>query len=481
MNNPLYDLIIGNIPGVVDNVKPLPTETVQAVVTRNMAQRQKQPQKPLKVMDSVSSELNGSSFGQMQLEDGSLQKVRDRVVDDNTEFDRDKEKERFFKKKDVLYRKIMNSLGQEITQLVVPITLRDKVMSMAHDCLMSGHQGINRTGERVQGNFWWPGVMADVTRYCKSCDICQRTLSKGRIPRVPMGSMPLIETPFQRVAVDLIGPIIPATENGHRYILTLIDYATRYPEAVALKGIQTETVAEALVEMFSRLGVPREILSDQGSQFVSSIMKEVSRLLSIQQLITTPYHPICNGLVERFNGTLKSMLKKMCAEKPKDWDRYIAPLLFAYREVRQESLDFSPFELLYGRTVRGPMAILRELWSQEELEPEVKTTYQYVVDLQNRIEQTCELARNELAKAHDRQKRLYDKKSVNRKFKPGSKVLVLRPTSNNKLLMQWHGPFKVLSETRCNNYKIQIGNKTRTYHTNMLKEYLERDEKTQDS
>ena len=117
--------------------------------------------------------------------------------------------------------------------------------------------------------------------------------------------------------------------------------------------------------MFCRVGVPREILSDMGKQFTSDIMKEVSRLLSVKQLTTTPYNPACNGLVERFNGTLKTMLKKLCAEKPKQWDRYIDPLLFAYREAPQDSLGFSPFELLYGRTLRGPLSILKELWTKE--------------------------------------------------------------------------------------------------------------------
>jgi len=141
----------------------------------------------------------------------------------------------------------------------------------------------------------------------------------------------------------------------------MVDYATRYPEATALKSIEAETVAEALVIMFTRVGIPEEVLSDQGSQFLSGVMKEVSRLLSMNQLVTTPYHPMCNGLVERFNGTLKLMLKRMCAERPKEWDRYLPALLFAYREVPQESLGFASFELLYGRSVRGPMAILREM------------------------------------------------------------------------------------------------------------------------
>ena len=87
-------------------------------------------------------------------------------------------------------------------------------------------------------------------------------------------------------------------------------------------------------------------------------MSEVSRLISLRQLFTTPYNPRGNGLCERINGVLKGMLKKMCEERPKDWDRYLPAVLFAYREVPQASTGFAPFELLYGRTVRGPMQVL---------------------------------------------------------------------------------------------------------------------------
>ena len=192
-------------------------------------------------------------------------------------------------------------------------------MRIAHEGIMSGHQGVGKTADRLSRAFWFPGIGAEIARYCRSCDICQRTLAKGRVPKAELGVMPIIDTPFNRVAVDLIGPIEPMSERGHRYILTVVDYATRYPEAVVLKNITTETVAEALVEIYSRVGIPKEVLSDQGSQFVSSMMKEVSRILSVKQLVTTPYHPMCNGLCEKFNGTLKAMLKKVCSEKPKDW------------------------------------------------------------------------------------------------------------------------------------------------------------------
>ena len=98
--------------------------------------------------------------------------------------------------------------------------------------------------------------------------------------------------------------------------------------------------------MHFRLGIPEEILSDMGSQFISDCMKEVERLLKIRHLSTTPYHPQCHGLVEKFNGTLKSMLKKLCADQSKVWHRFLDALLFAYREVPQESTGFAPFELM---------------------------------------------------------------------------------------------------------------------------------------
>jgi len=287
---------------------------------------------------------------------------------------------------------------------------------MAHDAVMSGHQGQKKTNDRICREFWLPGFGIDVTRFCRSCDICQRTIAKGRVPCVPLRKMPIIDTPFERVAVDLVGPIFPATKRGHKYILTMMDYATRYPEAVPLKDIQAETVAEALLNTFTRVGVPKEISSDQGSQFLSAVMKEMCRLLSLKHLVTTPYHPICNGLIEKFNGTLKNVLRHMCAEKPKDWDRYIGTLLFAYREVKQDSLGYSPFELLYGRTVTGPMSILRELMTTEKVEQEVKTTYEYVLDLKGRLQSTCESAQIELQKSQIRHKKYYYRKTKVRTF-----------------------------------------------------------------
>jgi len=131
-----------------------------------------------------------------------------------------------------------------------------------------------------------------------------------------MGKLPLVCTPFSTACVDITGPLSPPSD-GYRYILTLVGMCTRFPEAVALKDITTSMVAEALLEIFSRVGLPLKVHSDRGSQFTSDVMKEVYKLLSVKQSTTSPYHAMSNGVVQNFNKCLKNLLKKIASEKPK--------------------------------------------------------------------------------------------------------------------------------------------------------------------
>ena len=253
--------------------------------------------------------------------------------------------------KGVLYRVYSKSWGEvstEVRQIIVPTQWHKRVMGLAHETIVGGHLGSKKTLDRITTSFHWSGISGDVKRFCQSCDVCQKMAPKGRVQNVPLGEMPIMDAPFQRVAIDLIGPLNPVSNKGNRYILMVVDYATRYPEAIPLAKIDTVSVAEALLEVFSRVGFPEEILSDRGSQFTSSLKEEIGRVIRVKQLFTTPYNPRCNGLCERVNRILKEMLKKMCRERARDWDRYLPMVLFAYREVPQISTGFNPFELLYG-------------------------------------------------------------------------------------------------------------------------------------
>uniref|UniRef100_A0A8C5LLD7 Gypsy retrotransposon integrase-like protein 1 n=1 Tax=Leptobrachium leishanense TaxID=445787 RepID=A0A8C5LLD7_9ANUR len=232
-------------------------------------------------------------------------------------------------------------------QMVVPQGPRQELLRLAHDIPLAGHLGQKKTRHRLARAFFWPRLSEDTREYCRTCPVCQKTGKAGDHPKAPLHPMPIIQEPFSRVAVDIIGPLPRPSATGKRYILTVVDYATRYPEAVALANIQADTVADALLRVFTRVGFPWEILSDQGTQFTAELTQQLWRLCGVKALHSAPYHPQTNGLCERFNGTLKQLIRAF-AHESKDWEKYLPHLLFAYREVPQESTGYSPFELLYG-------------------------------------------------------------------------------------------------------------------------------------
>lgn len=473
MRDPIYDFIVGNIPGASFGPRnDVATQTGAVAVTRSAA-KAKVSSKPLSI--STPKELAQShDVVQEQQSDKTLGSVREKL-EKGIVVQAHGRKCKFARKKGRIYRVVQFSNGEEQWQFVVPKKYREAVVKLGHESALGGHMGKQKTEERVQAEFYWPGISADVRRWIRSCDVCQKTCNRGSVKPALLKPLPVISSPFERVAIDIVGPINPRASNGSRYILTMVDFASRWPEAVALKDIETTTVAEAMLEIFCRVGIPKEVLSDRGTQFTSGMMEEVLRLLSVKGLRTTPYHPQCNGLCERFNGTLKKMLRRMTAEQPKEWPRFIAPLLFAYREAPQSSLKFSPFELVYGRAVRGPLQVLRELWDDEVTDTEVKTTYTYVLDLADRLQSTCELARQELTKAQEVQKSYFDKKAKVRRLDPGSRCLILLPTANNKLLAQWKGPYVITERVSDIQYIVQMGDRQKRFHINMLKEYHQRE------
>ena len=451
-------------------------EVVMSVQTR-AGKKKLEMSEPLTCPPTKDLDINKADFVTAQNSCPTLDSIRGKVKNKQI----DNVKSRSIKYEEInglIYRICVRSKNEyEVgaKQLVVPEIYREKVLNLAHDSLTAGHFSHRKTSNKIFQKFFWPGAGEHIKRYCKSCHKCQKVTPKGNVRKVPLGNVPIISEPFSRVAIDLIGPLSPCSDRGHKFILTLIDYGTRFPEAVPLRNIDTVTVAESLVEIFSRVGVPKEMLSDRGTQFRSDLMQEVNRLLSIKAIFTTPYHASCNGAVERLNGVLKNILKKLCSDYPQDWDRYLPAVLFAYREIPNDSTKFSPFELLYGRQVRGPLSILHELWSKDDIESDVKSTYQYVVDLKNRLSETAKLAASHSELSMKSYKAYYDRTAKPRKLKEDDEVLVLLPTSNNKLIMEWKGPYPVIgSKTNGVDYLVKIKGKGKLFHINMLKKYFRR-------
>ena len=133
----------------------------------------------------------------------------------------------------MLYRQYVMSNGEIVNQIVAPKKYRYQIMHTAHDRPFGGHLGNKKTRERILSHFYWPGIIPDVAKFCKSCENCQKCIPKGRVPKAPLIPIQPMDEPFKRVAIDIVGPL-NRTKRGHKYILVICDYATKYPEAIPL-------------------------------------------------------------------------------------------------------------------------------------------------------------------------------------------------------------------------------------------------------
>ncbi|KAJ8040905.1 hypothetical protein HOLleu_15350 [Holothuria leucospilota] len=360
-------------------------------------------------------------------------------------------------------------------QIVVPRTYRREILSIAHEMPFAGHLGVNKTYHRILNHFYWPKLRSDVAKFCKTCHSCQMVGKPNQnIPAAPLKQIPAFEEPFRRVIIDCVGPL-PKSRAVHQYILTIMCASTRFPEAIPLTNINARTVLQALLKFFTLFGLPKEIQSDQGSNFMSTVFQQMLYELGIDQIKSSAYHPESQGALERFHQTLKNMLKTYCHDNGRDWDEGIPFVMFAARESIQESLGFSPFELVFGHTVRGQLKLLKEKWLSDP--GENIHLLDYVSRFKDRLHGACELAQENLRHSQKKMKAWYDKTTVKREFKPGDKVLVFLPVSGQPLQARFQGPYVIERKVIDTDYVILTPDKRkckRVCHINMMKRYYER-------
>ena len=164
-------------------------------------------------------------------------------------------------------------------------------------------------------------------------------------------SPPAIPTHSQESVPTLshghFGPL-KKSRIGNNYILVAMDYTTKWPEAFALKNTTAETIVDFLIELTTRVGIQEEILTDNRTNFMSKVMKQFCQTTGIHQIKTSPYHPQTDGMVERFNSTLKRLLRKLTQNSTVEWDKCLPFVLWAYRGTTYSTTGFSPYQLLFG-------------------------------------------------------------------------------------------------------------------------------------
>ena len=188
-------------------------------------------------------------------------------------------------------------------------------------------------------------MKSDVYKKCSSCVTCAAVKGQGNHGRPPIVSIP-VGGPFDCIGMDFVE--LDVTQDGHRYALVFQDYLTKWPKVYALSNRKAETVAKCLLDLVWKHGVPNRIIHDQAAEFLSEVLQETAALLGLDQLPTSGGHPQTDGLMERFNHTLKQMLAKVVTKNGRDWDKQLGLVLLAYRAAPHSSMGMSPFYLLYG-------------------------------------------------------------------------------------------------------------------------------------
>ena len=342
--------------------------------------------------------------------------------------------------------------------VVVPDELRPALLQEAHATSWAGHFAFQKVYDRIRRNYWWQGMRADVYHFCRACLVCASRKGTGRRMKPALTPIP-VGGPFHRVGVDILQ--LPTTVNGNSYVVCFVDYLTKWVEAFPMSDQRAETISRLLVDhVVCRHGVPEELLSDRGANFMSELIQGICEVLGVKKVNTSGYHPQTDGLVEKFNSTLINLVAKCCETRQHDWDEHLPLLLFAYRSSLQESTRETPFYLLYGRDPRLPTeTALTQPESPYQVDVE-----DYRTELVTRMSRAWTLAQERIGKAQQNQKMQYDRRATDIKLQVGDRVMVYMPDKVKgklrKLVRPFHGPYRVLNLTP-NNVEVVLVDKPR--------------------
>lgn len=313
----------------------------------------------------------------------------------------------------------------------------------------TAHSGAEALQNMLAQTYYWTTMEEDINQFKKSCPTCQsfRTVVKPRAP-VPIE----VTTPFDRIGIDLVGPM-PVTKRGSKYVVVATDYFTHYTEAVPIPEKSAVVVANFLNRyIFKRHGAPKIIQSDQGKEFCNEVVRKCLEQAKTKHAVSSPYHPMSNGLVERTNQTITTKIAKLAAENRNDWDEHVYTAVFGYNISPQKLLGVSPFEALYGRLPRIRGEENSNTINLEELHNAIKRRI-------NGNKQDIVEKSTHLADAED--------------LMEGT-IVLLKNRSVTKLQREWFGPYYISKKGTKGCYFISTldGWRTRQVHRDDIKPYV---------
>ena len=352
--------------------------------------------------------------------------------------------------------------------IVMPQLYQHEILYRAHD--ESGHQGVGKVLARIQERHTWPGIKRDVVNHIKHCLTCQQTKHPAGNPCYPLQS---INSSNFNDLVQFDHLKLCKTTSGNNGLLVIIDHFTKFAEAIpcAHDEYDAQTTAKIILnKWFARHGTPARMQSDNATNFTAEIAQELMKASQVTKVTSTPAHPRGNGLVERQNRTLLTLLRVYTSRRMIDWDEHIDGVLGAYNSTRHATTGFSPYMLQHGAEKSIPLSFIYPEFAAREFE----SKEEFVEHLLARQQEIHELVRRNTHQAQVRQKQKFDRHLKAKAHAVGDAVWVfchiIPKGGTRKLLRAWRGPHKVtdvLQDGRL--YVLDTGQKV---HFERLKKHV---------
>jgi len=353
------------------------------------------------------------------------------------------------------------------TALWLPEFYRKEALCESHNHLFAGHNAAQKTYIKLTTSYFWPNAYSHVLKHTQTCLRCQqRKTSRAKQP--PLAPLPIPDQPNIRIHADLFGPMVNA-EHKNAYILCITDAFTKYAVVTKIDNKEAETVARAIFDnWFCKFGIPAQIHTDGGKEFVNKLSAELFELLNVQHSKTSPYHPQCNAQVEVFNKTVKKYLASYVDESTLNWQDFLPALMLAYNTSYHSTIATTPFELLFGIKPRLPSFPAPEIERAHYGET-------FAAERLQILQHARKMAHESATDQGKKYKAYYDAKAQPHQFKIGQKIFLNDSTSlgkNSKLSPNWTGPYEII-DLNDNNAKIKFKNKLKVVNIARIKPFLE--------
>ena len=350
---------------------------------------------------------------------------------------------------DVLYVIDVKRGGYYYYRCVLPPSFVPQALILCHSCPLSGHLGIENTWRKASEYFYWRNMRGDIKRFVKSCHLCNLTKAH-RIKVPPARIWPITSSKWERVHIDLIGPL-PTSITGDRFIFVLCDAFTRFVFVKAMPDKSALSVAKSLYAFIGMFGAPRSIISDNGTEFVNLMFSELVKLLGISHTTILGYRPSSNGLVESKNKIIVSMLRYLAINDPTLWSSKLNIVSLALNTAYNRSIRDTPYFLVFGQDPYFPVECfsrpIRTHYNQEDYCTYIANLNKYIFETTKKF---LSLAQSEYAREYDR--RFHGRIQ---EIRIGHRVYIKRlQPRKNKLDSPMIGPFRVL-DIKNNSIKVR--------------------------